>query len=135
MKNFLGIVLLMVLAFSCVNGEKKADILSESKMKELMWDMIRADQYVSDHLARDSTRNKKVESVKLYEEIFHLHKVTRDQFKRSLAYYTSQPDLFRPIIDSLAKRKSEFMLPPTTIHLPSPDSSRKPTLPKRFQKR
>jgi hypothetical protein len=77
-------------------------------MREVMWDMIRADQYVSDFVMKDSSLNKKNESVKLYEEIFHIHKITRQEFKKSLDYYSTQPDLFRPIIDSLAKRKNEF---------------------------
>jgi hypothetical protein len=90
-----------------------------------MWDLVRADQYVADYLAKDSTRNKKEESRILYEQVFRIHKITGNQFKESLAYYTSQPDLFRPIIDSLAKRKKESMLPPTVIHPFAGDSSRK----------
>jgi hypothetical protein len=77
-------------------------------MREVMWDMIRADQYVTDFLIRDSSKKKKDESVKLYDEIFRLHKITADEFKKSLAYYSSRPDLMRPIIDSLATRKNEF---------------------------
>jgi len=71
-----------------------------------MWDMIRADQYVSDFLLKDSTRKKMNESLKLYKEIFSIHKISEKQFKESLDYYSSRPDLFRPIIDSLAKRKN-----------------------------
>jgi hypothetical protein len=134
MKYFPGFFLLLILLFSCARKENK-NVLPENKMKEVMWDLIRADQYVADYLMRDSTRNKKDESMKLYEEIFHLHKVTRDQFKRSLAYYSSQPDLLRPIIDSLAKRKSEFMFPPTGVHPFPPDSANKPRLHRQIPKR
>lgn len=128
MRIFLITLPLLILTFCCDKKEKKTDILSQEKMREVMWDMIRADQYVTDYLARDSTRNKKEESVKLYEQIFHLHKITTAQFRASLAYYSSQPDLFRPIIDSLAKRKKEIMLPPTSSHPSFPDSVRRPTL-------
>jgi hypothetical protein len=116
MKIFLSILLLGFLFFSCSQKEKKPNVLSENKMKEVMWDMIRADQYVTDLLSKDSSRNKKNESIKLYEEIFHIHKVTPGQFKKSLDYYSSQPDLFQPIIDSLAKRKNEFTPPGTNTH-------------------
>jgi len=71
-----------------------------------MWDMLRADEYVSNFLLKDSTRKKKNESLKLYREIFSIYKISEQQFKESLDYYTSRPDLFQPIIDSLAKRKS-----------------------------
>src|SRR5260370_27741477 len=131
MKIFTGILLLTLLFFYCSEKEKRANILSGNKMKEVMWDMIRADQYVSDFLMKDSTRNQKEESVKLYEEIFHIHKITRQQFQKSLEYYSSRPDLFRPIIDSLAKRKNET---PTQKNYPAiTDSVIK--LHKPFQKR
>jgi hypothetical protein len=134
MKAFSCILLLVILFFSCSEKEKKPHVLSENKMRAVMWDMIRADQYVSDLLLKDSTRNKKDESAKLYEEIFHIHKITRVEFKKSLNYYTSQPDLFRPIIDSLAKRKNEFTLPNTNTHTIA-DTLIKPTFRKRLQKR
>jgi hypothetical protein len=132
MKPVLCILLLNILFFSCSEKEKKPGVLSENEMKEVMWDMIRADQYVAGVLSNDSTRNKKDESVKLYEEIFHIHKITRSQFKKSLDYYSSQPDLFRPIIDSLAKRKNEYTSPVTNTHSIA-DTLTKPAFRKRRQ--
>ena len=76
-------------------------------MREVMWDMMRADQYVAAFLKKDSIHSRKDQSIALYEEIFHIHKITREQFKTSFDYYSSRPDLLRPIIDSLAKRKIE----------------------------
>jgi len=84
-----------------------------------MEDMIRADQYVSNYLQKDSTRNKKDESTKLYAEIFSIHKITKEQFKKSLDYYTSRPDFFRPIIDSLAKRKNNTFISPASHATPT----------------
>lgn len=107
MRIFSGILLFITLILSCTKNNGRQDVLPENKMTAVMWDMIRADQYVSDFLLKDSTRNKKSESIRLYDEIFHIHKITQQQFKKSLDYYSSRPDLFRPIIDSLAKRKNE----------------------------
>src|SRR5258708_7565363 len=107
MKFFSGILLSIILFFSCTKNGGKPDVLPQNKMTAVMWDMIRADQNVSDFLLKDSTRNKKTESTRLYDQIFHIHKITPQQFKKSLTYYSSRPDLFRPIIDSLAKRKNE----------------------------
>src|SRR5258706_13913461 len=120
MKIFPGILLLALLFFSCTEKEKNANILSENKMREVMWDMIRADQYVSNFIMKNSTCNAKDESVKLYEEIFQIHKTTRQQFQKSLDYYSSRPDLFRPIIDSLAKKKIETS--PPAVHTTNIDS-------------
>jgi uncharacterized protein DUF4296 len=119
MKFLLSIGLLIII-FSCARTEKQEKILPENKMREVMWDMVRADQYVTDFVLRDSTKKKKDESVKLYDEIFRLHKVTADEFKKSLAYYSSRPDLMRPIMDSLAARKNQF--PPTSVQNPGKDS-------------
>jgi hypothetical protein len=107
MKPVACILLSIISFFSCSEREQKKDILPEKEMREVMWDMIRADQYVAAFLSKDSTHSKRDESIRLYDEIFRIHKITREQFKTSFNYYTSQPDLFRPIIDSLAKRKIE----------------------------
>ena len=107
MKQVACILLSIISFFSCSEREQKKDILPEKEMREVMWDMMRADQYVAAFLSKDSTHSKKDESIRLYDEIFKIHKITREQFKTSFNYYTSQPDLFRPIIDSLAKRKIE----------------------------
>ena len=114
--KFLLSIGFLIIGFSCATKEKKAKILSEGEMREVMWDMIRADQYVTDFLLKDSTKKKKDESVKLYDQIFQIHKTTASEFKKSLAYYSSRPDLLRPIIDSLAVRKNESPLPPELNH-------------------
>jgi hypothetical protein len=127
MKIFLGILLLLTSLFSCSKREQNKNILPEKEMREIMWDMMRADQYVAAFLPKDSTHNKKDQSIALYEEIFHIHKISREQFKTSFDYYSSRPDLFRPIIDSLAQRK--FEAPHTRpTHPVRKDSSTKPLL-------
>jgi hypothetical protein len=132
MKILPGILLLLCCLPSCSEDPRNKDILPEAKMREIIWDMMRADQYVTAFLLKDSTRNKQAESVKLYEEVFHVHKITRDQFKTSFDYYSSRPDLLRPILDSLAKRKIE----PAHVRPNHPirkDSLVKPIL-RKFQK-
>ena len=79
-----------------------------------MWDMMRADQLVTTLAGKDSSLNKKNESIKLYEKIFQLHHIDRDQFNKSFEYYSSSPQLFRPIIDSLAKKQTASL--PTYVH-------------------
>src|SRR6185295_8648756 len=125
--KFVAGILFIVVFFSCSEKEHKKGILPESEMREIMWDMMRADQYVAAFLLRDSTHNKKDESIRLYEEIFHIHKITREQFKTSFDYYSSRPDLLRPIVDSLAKRKIEPAHIRTT-HPARKDSLVKPIL-------
>jgi hypothetical protein len=66
-----------------------------------MWDLMRADAYVTDFVMKDSTCDKKAESAKLYEKIFDIHATTRETFKKSLTFYQNRPDLFKVISDSL----------------------------------
>jgi hypothetical protein len=66
-----------------------------------MWDLMRADAYVSDFIMKDSTRDKKAESAILYEKVFAIHSTTQDAFKKSMTFYESRPDLLKVITDSL----------------------------------
>lgn len=81
-----------------------------------MWDMIQADQYaalsvakdsvVKDSTAKDSVAhiiriNTKAEKLKLYEEVFRLHEVSREEFRKSYQYYLDHPELNQMLFDSL----------------------------------
>lgn len=103
---FQTLLLFLFLFLSCRREQQPQNVLPVKKMTDVMWDMIRADQYVSTYLLKDSTKKKKTESEKLYDQVFHIHKITQQEFKSSLDYYSARPELFRPIIDSLAKRKT-----------------------------
>ena len=70
-------------------------------MRKIMWDLMRADAYVSDFIMKDSTRDKKAESAVLYEKIFAIHSTTQEAFKKSMAFYQTRPDLLKVITDSL----------------------------------
>jgi hypothetical protein len=93
---------LIILNFGCIQDKKiPKDVLPQNEMRKIMWDMIRADAYVSAFIMKDSTRDEKTESAILYEKIFDIYSTTRETFKKSLAFYESRPDLFKAISDSL----------------------------------
>ena len=96
--------------------EKNGSVLSEKQMTAIMWDMLRADMYVQDIVLKDSSKNKTEELTKYYDEIFHIHKVTSDQFKKSLSYYQSDPSYFKPILDSLVTKQKEMSRPVFSPH-------------------
>jgi hypothetical protein len=70
-------------------------------MRKIMWDLMRADAYVSDFIMKDTTLNKKAESAILYEKVFAIHSINQEAFKKSMAFYESRPDLLKIITDSL----------------------------------
>ncbi len=95
-------IILIILNFACIRDSKvPKDVIPQNQMRKIMWDLMRADAYVTDFVMKDSTRDRKAESAKLYEKIFDIHATTRETFKKSLAFYQSRPDLFKVISDSL----------------------------------
>ena len=100
--KFAPFIILIFLLFGCIKDNKiPKDVIPQNQMRKIMWDLMRADAYVSDFVMKDSTCDKKVESTKLYEKIFDIHGITREAFKKSLAFYQSRPDLFKAVSDSL----------------------------------
>jgi len=101
MKFFLFIILI-ISNFACIRDNKvPKDVIPQNQMRKIMWDLMRADAYVTDFVMKDSTRDKKAESAKLYEKIFDIHATSQEAFKKSLAFYQNRPDLFKVISDSL----------------------------------
>ena len=100
--RFFLLIILIISNFGCIRDNKvPKDVIPQNQMRKIMWDLMRADAYVTDFIMKDSTCDKKVESIKLYEKIFSIHSTTRETFKKSLAFYQSRPDLFKAINDSL----------------------------------
>jgi hypothetical protein len=111
------------LCFSaCTNREAvPSNIIQPDSMQVVLRDVIMADQFATQFLLKDSLlkdsahRNVKLETLQLYETIFKLHGVTKEEFRRSLDFYESRPDLSRNIFDSLSveenRHRSEIYRP------------------------
>jgi len=100
--RFFLFIILIISNFGCVRDNKvPKDVIPQNQMRKIMWDLMRADAYVTDFIMKDSSSDKKAESAKLYEKVFDIHFTTRETFKKSLAFYQSRPDLFKAISDSL----------------------------------
>ena len=101
------LAIFFLLATGC--SDKKSvpsGILSREKMENVLWDMIQADQYTAD-LAKDSSAHiadLKTERLRLYDQVFRLHDVSRDKFRKSYQYYTDHPELSQDLFDSLLVR-------------------------------
>ena len=105
--TLLFVICVLGFIISCSNKKESSpkDVLPVSKFINVMYDLSRADQYVADYVLRDSAKNKKTESIRMYEAVFQIHKTSQAQFKKSMDYYSSDPVVFRPIIDSIASMK------------------------------
>jgi hypothetical protein len=97
----------LLTGYACSNDKSiPSGILSQDKMTGVLWDMIEADQYAQT-IAKDTAfvdsadLNLKLENLRLYEQVFQLHHVTRDEFRKSYKYYMDHPDLTQVLFDSL----------------------------------
>jgi hypothetical protein len=92
-------------------------------MVQVMWDMAQADQYAALYLAKDSARiDRKAETMRLYAEVFRLHEVTPEEFRKSYRYYLDHPELNQLLFDSVITRgvraRSEIYDRPSQYHPP-----------------
>lgn len=101
------ITLFIALAAGCTDKARvPAGILPKDKMRDIMWDMMQVNEYARNYLSRDTSRNYKKERTVLYQQVFDLHEISRSEFKKSLDYYMSRPDLTQAIFDTLAARQA-----------------------------
>ena len=120
----------------CTDKDKiPAGVLPKEKMQKVLWDVIQAERF-RETFIRDSSKDLKAETFKLYAQVFAIHKVTKDEFAKSYKFYMGRPDIAREMFDSLAtkaNRAREEMYKPkpldtANVHLDSskvkPDSSK-----------
>jgi len=95
-------IVLVVLGTSCSDRNSvPSGILSREDMQNVLWDMIQADQF-STYLVKDSARvNLKMENLRLYDQVFQMHHISREAFSKSYQYYMARPDLTQTLFDSL----------------------------------
>jgi len=99
---------LLILFFSfffagCKSRNKiPKNILSQTKMEAVLFDMIRADKFLTDFVfIKDTSLNKDTSSIKLYQQIFRIHHISKQEFQQSFSFYRAHPDLFKTVLDSL----------------------------------
>jgi hypothetical protein len=103
---------------SCTDKDKiPAGVLPKDKMQKVLWDVIQAERY-RETFVRDSSKDLKAETFKLYAQVFEIHKVTKEEFAKSYKFYMSRPDIARDMFDSLAtqaNRRREEMYKPRPL--------------------
>lgn len=114
MKRFDLFFIALLFFFSCSNKEDQVPegILVQDKMQKVMWDIMRADELVNYQAGLDSTINTKQKSIELYSQIFAIHKISEQEFKRSFTYYQKEPGQLRIVLDSLRTRTEKALPAP-----------------------
>lgn len=100
-------LLIFIILFFIAGCKSKSGVpsgvVAPKKMQAILWDMMRADQFLADYvLNKDTSLNKTTESLKYYQQIFALHKISKEQFQHSFSFYKTHPILLKTIMDSIA---------------------------------
>lgn len=121
MRSFL-IVTIFFLMQACSNKDALPEgVLPKPKMREIMWDMIRAGEFLQSYvLYKDSTIDKVAEHQKWYDKIYEIHKTNKAAFEKSYTYYKAHPLLMKEMLDTLARRN---VTRPGVFNRPAKDSS------------
>jgi uncharacterized protein YcfL len=119
MKQWVTVLIAVLLLAACKNKNAiPAGVLSPEKMQTLLWDMARADQYLTDFiLNKDTTLKESKERIKLYQQVLAIHKTNEKQFKESFAFYQHHPDYLKQVLDSINIQANRA---PTEIYHPQP---------------
>ena len=92
----------LIALISCGNKNKiPPGVLKPDKMQAVLWDVIKADAFTTEIIKKDSAKNVTEENLKLQQEIFSIHQITRDIFYKSYNYYKTNPGQLKVIMDSM----------------------------------
>ncbi len=103
-KNILFVFVLLLL-ISCGNkNEIPEGILKPEKMKLVLWDVIKAEAYTAEVIKTDTSKKATEENLKLQQQVFSIHKITRDEFYNSYDYYKNNTAAFKIMLDSMVSQ-------------------------------
>ena len=108
--KFKWLILSLVLIAGCTNKSKiPSGILDKEKMGKVLWDMVLADRFASQHIVKDSARINVTDSTfKLYSKVFSLNNISREEFVKSYKFYMTRPDLCKIIFDTISQRANRL---------------------------
>ncbi len=106
MKAGVLILFFSVVIVSCKGKNKiPGDVLPPAKMEAVLWDIMRADKFISDYIySSDTSVEKQSARLKLYQEAFTVHHITKEKFQHSFSWYQSHPAFLKTIMDSLSNK-------------------------------
>jgi hypothetical protein len=126
MKKFILIIFTLVLFFSCKDSPPSG-VIKQDKMKNVLWDVLRADALSNEIVKRDSGKSIAGESAMLTKKVFLIHHITEDEFNKSYSYYSAHPDIMKAMLDSINAQQVRKSIPiaPTLPKGKLPDSIKK----------
>ena len=94
------IIFISAFFFSCQESTPFG-IIKPSKMKEILWDVLKADALSHEIVKSDPSKSLSDENIRLTKKVFLIHNITEEQFQKSYSYYIQHPDKMKTMLDSL----------------------------------
>lgn len=101
MRSYLLIALLMA---SCSGEKIPKDVLPPEKMGLVLYDIILADELTDFSSINDSTFRDFSKRAAFYDSLFHIHAISKEQYRRSEKFYQARPDLLKEILGDMQKK-------------------------------
>jgi|SRR5690242_16610208 hypothetical protein len=100
------ILIIPVIIVSCYSIEKRpTDIIKPDKMKDILWDVMRAQTLAQETSLKDSGISMPLEIKLLSKKIFKMHNTDSSHFVESYNWYVKHPEALKVIFDSLYNQK------------------------------
>ena len=105
--RIISVFILVVLIISCTKNKIPDGILKPEKMQAVYWDVLQADVFTKEFVAKDSSLDSKRENARLQLAIFKKHGTDREQFYRSYEYYLDHSNLMKDMVDTMLVRQKK----------------------------
>lgn len=105
------LVLIVLIAFGACSSNDKIpeDLIQPEQMKIIVWDLLLAEQRALDDttlntlpVGKERALGLTKASTGLFNEVFAIHKTSKDHFYKSYAYYEGHPDKLKVLMDSVS---------------------------------
>lgn len=97
--------IIVVLLMSCGNREKiPADVFGKDKMGKVLADVLLAESFAEGYLLMDTTRTRDLVFSGELNKVLAIQKISPAEFRRSLNFYKSRPDIYKVVIDTAFNR-------------------------------
>lgn len=101
------IVSAVIFCISCKES-RPSGIIKPEKMKEVLWDIFKADALSQQIVSADSSKSLADENVRLTRQVLLIHNVTEEQFEKSYTYYTQHPAIMISMLDSINAQQARI---------------------------
>jgi Domain of unknown function (DUF4296) len=93
---------------ACKGDQVPEGIIEKKQMQTILLDMVKAEEFVTNYVMKDSTKKHQQECMLLYQKVFAIHKTNSKDFLKSFDYYLTTPKVARDMFDSLSNQSSRI---------------------------